>query len=128
MNPNAAAQQLDRTMDLVKSAVEAIRTRAGEVQTDGQLAELVEDELDARLDGWLARVQRVLRTGAKLGYQEKKDSETVGLLRRPGSEPWNDFTVLNSLRDVEPTVGLILSDGTLYPGADGAGVAGSDGD
>jgi hypothetical protein len=115
-------------MELVTSAVDAIRNRAGEVQTDGQLAQLVEDELDARLDGWLARVQRVVRTGAKLGYQERKDSETIGLLRKPGTEPWDDFTVLNSLRDVEPTVGLILTDGALFPGAEGTGLGGSDGD
>jgi hypothetical protein len=126
MNPNAAAQDLDRTMELVRTAVETIRTRAGEVEADGRLGRLVEDELDVRLDGWLARAQHALGTGAKLGYQEKKDSDTVGLLRRPSTEPWDDFTALNSLRDVEPTVGLILSEGALFPGA-GAGGA-SDGD
>ena len=38
---------------------------------------------------------------------------TVGLLHRPGLDPWDDFTCLNSLRDVEPTVGLIFHDGGL---------------
>jgi Helicase conserved C-terminal domain len=126
MNPNAAAQQLDRTSALVAEAVEAIRSRAGEVEMDAQLAQLVEGELDWRLDWWLARVQQVVKTGAKLGYQEKRDSDTVGLLRRPSTDPWDTFTALNSLRDVEPTVGLILSDGALFPGADG-GSGGSDG-
>ena len=37
----------------------------------------------------------------------------MGLLNRPGLEPWDDFTCLNSLRDVEPTVGLIFHDGGL---------------
>lgn len=120
MNPNAAAQQLDRGSDLVTEAVAAIRTRAGEVQTDSQLGQLVEDELDSRLDGWLARAQQAVKTGAKLGYQERRDSDTTGLLRRPGIDPWDLFTALNSLRDVEPTVGLILSDGALFPGADGS--------
>ena len=43
---------------------------------------------------------------------------TVGLLHRPGIEPWDEFTCLNSLRDVEPTVGLILDDGGLDDDAD----------
>lgn len=127
MNPNAAAQDLDRASELVALAVEAIRSRAGEVQTDAQITGLVEDELDSRLDGWLARAQQALKTGARLGYQEARDSDTVGLLRRPGTEPWDRFTALNSLRDVEPTVGLILSDGALFPGADGSG-RGDDGE
>ena len=38
---------------------------------------------------------------------------TIGLLRKPSIEPWDEFTCLNSLRDVEPTVNLILDDGGL---------------
>lgn len=128
MNPNPTAQQLDRTSDLVLAAVAAIRHRAGEVETDAELARLVEDELDIRLDNWLARSRRALETGARLGYREAKDSNTIGLLRRPSTEPWDLFTALNSLRDVEPTVGLILSDGALFPGADGSGLGDADGD
>jgi hypothetical protein len=127
LNPNEAAQQLERTNGLVADAVEAIRARAAEVQTDARLGEAVEDELDLRLDRWLAAAQQALNTGARLGYREKRDSNTVGLLRAPSTEPWDTFTVLNSLRDVEPTVGLILSDGALFPGGDGSQVA-SDGD
>ena len=41
----------------------------------------------------------------RLGYQEARDSNTVGLLDRPTPEGWHLFTALNSLRDVEPTVG-----------------------
>ena len=48
-----------------------------------------------------------------LGYDEERDGVTVGLLHRPGLDPWDDFTCLNSLRDVEPTVGLIFDDGGL---------------
>jgi len=98
------------------------------VETDAELARLVEDELDIRLDNWLARSRRAIETGARLGYREARDSNTVGLLRRPSTEPWDLFTALNSLRDVEPTVGLILSDSALFPGADGSGVDDPDGD
>jgi hypothetical protein len=37
----------------------------------------------------------------------------VSLLHRPGLEKWEEFTCLNSLREVEPTVKLILDDGGL---------------
>jgi hypothetical protein len=39
-----------------------------------------------------------------------RDGITVPLLRRAGRDPWTDFTCLNSLRDVEPEVGLVLDD------------------
>jgi len=128
MNPNAAAQGLDRTSALVAEAVAAIASRAGEVDSDTELAELVEDELARRLDGWLARAQHALKTGARLGYQEARDSNTVGLLDRPTPEGWHLFTALNSLRDVEPTVGLILQDGALFVGEDADGGAGDGGE
>jgi hypothetical protein len=124
MNPNAAAQQLAQPSDLVTEALRAISSRAGEVETDAQLEQLVRDELQARVDRWLARAQQAVKTGAKLGYQEARDSDTVGLLQRPAPGGWDMFTALNSLRDVEPTVGLILQDGALFPGASSDGADG----
>jgi len=126
MNPNAAAESLDRMSTVVAEAVAAISSRAGEVATDAELVERVEDELDRRLDAWLARAQQALKTGARLGYQEVRDSNTVGLLGRPNPDGWHLFTALNSLRDVEPTVGLILQDGALFIG-EGADDGGGDG-
>jgi len=35
---------------------------------------------------------------------------TVALLRMPGSSAWSEFTVLNSLRDVEPEAELTFDD------------------
>ena len=49
----------------------------------------------------------------RLGYEGKKDSETIGLLRKPSIETWDEYTCLNSLRDVEPTSPLILDDHSL---------------
>ncbi len=48
-----------------------------------------------------------------MGYDEERDGVTIGLLHRPGLESWDDFTCLNSLRDVEPNVDLIFHDGGL---------------
>jgi hypothetical protein len=126
MNPNAAAQGLDRTSALALEAVAAITSRAAEVSTDTELGERVEDELARRLDAWLARAQQALKNGARLGYQEVRDSNTVGLLSKPTPDGWHLFTALNSLRDVEPTVGLILQDGALFVGEGTKGL-GADG-
>jgi hypothetical protein len=71
--------------------------------------QLVRAELEKRLDEWHAEAQRGTG-GRRLGYRDTRDGLTVGLLRRPGREPWHDFTCLNSLRDVEPEVGLVLDD------------------
>lgn len=38
---------------------------------------------------------------------------TVSLLHHTGLERWQAFTCLNSLREVEPTVKLIIDDGGL---------------
>jgi hypothetical protein len=45
-----------------------------------------------------------------LGYKPKKDGLTLGLLKATEAGRWEEFTCLNSLRDVEPGVGLILDD------------------
>jgi hypothetical protein len=48
--------------------------------------------------------------GSRLGYEARRDRDTVGLLQRPGAGRWDLFTCLLSLRDVEPAVNLVLSD------------------
>ena len=78
--------------------------------------------LERRLDEWRARADG-LAGGARLGYKKKNDGVTKELLRVPSLGDWDNFTCLNSLRDVEPTVGLILSDHGLdeqAPRAEGA--------
>jgi hypothetical protein len=70
--------------------------------------------LDERIDLWLAEVQTRVTTGSRLGYQEVRDSETVGLLSRAAGGEWRTFTALNSLRDVEPMIGLVLDGTDLY--------------
>jgi len=79
---------------------------------DDQFLPNLKAELNERLDEWLAQAQRAAG-GRVLGYDEQRDGITVGLLNRPGLDPLDDFTCLNSLRDVEPNVGLIFHDGGL---------------
>jgi hypothetical protein len=109
-NPNHGAAKLLSSHPAVQAAVAQIVARAGAV-ADGPRAALVNAALKTRLDQWAARIAQTV--GAKLGYREQRDSSTVGLLLTPGGDDWSLFACLNSLRDVEPTVNLVLDDGGL---------------
>ena len=92
----------------VTEAVATI-TRRAELIAGVAAAEEVQQQLKRTLDLWQARAQK-MNQGNQLGYETKKDGLTTGLLRKPSIEPWDEFTCLNSLRDVEPTANLILTD------------------
>src|SRR5262249_61390801 len=75
--------------------------------------------LSAKLDLWRAEAQTP-PGGPTLTYTEPfgggdgpKRGTAVQLLQRPGMERWEEFTCLNSLREVEPNVKLIMDDGGL---------------
>jgi hypothetical protein len=111
-NGNDRAQRLDRQHPCVQAAVELIARRAHLVGNGAVVEQQVRAELQDRLDAWLAEAQKAAG-GRVLAYDEKKDGVTVGLLRRPSLDAWDDFTCLNSLREVEPTASLILDDGGM---------------
>jgi len=111
-NENKRASRIDRNHPYVQEAIEAIVSRAVQVGKRAEVESLVRAELNGRLDQWLAEAQNTAG-GRVLGYDDERDGLTLGMLRRPSLEPWDDFTCLNSLRDVEPTVGLIFNDGGL---------------
>jgi hypothetical protein len=119
LNANDRAELLDVDHPLVREAVATIVRRAGLVAQTREAEALVRDLLQVRLDGWRAEAGRK-GLGTKLGYDGEKDGRTRALLHRAGLTPWDVFTCLNSLRDVEPTVGLILDESPLddVPGAE----------
>src|SRR5262249_15464268 len=106
------ASRIDRTHPVVQAAMDMIVQRAQLIGNGAEIEHLVRTELSERLDQWLAEAHKTAG-GRILGYNEEPDGLTVRVLRRPGLDPWDDFTCLNSLRDVEPTVGLVLHDGGL---------------
>jgi hypothetical protein len=108
-NENLRASRIDRQHPFVRAAIEQVVRRAQLVGQGAAVAELVRSELEQRLDLWMAEAARTTG-GRRLGYRPANDQITVALLRRPSRDPWHDFTCLNSLRDVEPEVGLILDD------------------
>jgi hypothetical protein len=126
-NANGAAAHFDRHDPQVQAAAQQIAWRASQLNGHA-VEELVRSALAYRLDTWQAAASA--STGAQLGYQTKRDGATIGLLRAPEDGPWETFTCLNSLRDVEPTVNLILDDYGMergeeraWPGTQAAGAA-----
>ncbi|MDY3556175.1 DISARM system helicase DrmA [Gemmata sp. JC717] len=105
-NDKAMLMATQRGHHYVTDAIEAI-TRRAELIAGPEAAEEVRQQLKRKMDLWQKRAQRTAQ-GNQLGYETKKDGVTVGLLRKPSIEPWDEFTCLNSLRDVEPTANLIL--------------------
>jgi hypothetical protein len=110
-NENSRAQAVERDHQLINRAVEAIASRAAAVSGEKAVEDRVRKMLQSRVDHWLKQAQSP-PTGTKLGYKQKKDGVTLGLLREPALGGWDRFTCLNSLRDVEPTVNLVLADPT----------------
>ena len=111
-NQNKRAGHIKRNHPYVKQAFATISRRAALVGEGLHTQQQVEAELNERLDQWLTLAQQAT-AGRILGYKDEKDGITVGLLQKPGVALWEDFTCLNSLREVEPTVGLVLTEGGL---------------
>lgn len=107
LNENSRAGELTPDHPRLAEAETAILARAyhlgGQDAADG-----VREMLNQRKAHWLrAAAEAQVVT---LGYQEKRDGTTIGLLKPAGSGAWGPFTCLNSLREVEPSIHLVLSD------------------
>lgn len=94
-------------MESVQRAVETLVRRARESTGKENVAEDVRSFVQRRLEQWVA-IAKKASEAYPLGYD--RTASTAGLLQRAGEDPWGEFTCLNSLRDVESTVGLILRD------------------
>jgi superfamily II DNA/RNA helicase len=109
-NRNDGASQMLPSHEVVQNAMNALPVRAAEAGTEGAgLQDFVRAALQQRVDSWRNRAQR-MRGGSRLGYSDSRDGVTVGLLEMPGTAMWTEFTVLNSLRDVEPEAALTFND------------------
>ena len=108
-NENKKAGELERRHALVSRALEAIAARGERVTGETQVRRDTHQAMEYLLDLWLAEAGRK-ETGRILGYEDEPDGKTKGLLRRAGEGKWEPFTCLNSLRDVEPAVSLLLND------------------
>jgi Helicase conserved C-terminal domain len=108
-NPNPGAAALDRPdRPEAAEARDLLVGRAWEISHEAALRDLASSELKERLDEWAHEAGKGGRT---LAYEKKGPHRDtiVGLLKRPGIQAWDNFTVPMSMREVEPGVSLIMS-------------------
>lgn len=112
LTANFGAGKLDRQAGYNKEVIEEIVRRAWNVAQDSDLKDFITEMLKQRLDEWRHEAEMPGRT---LVYKATKSAGAGGdaapLLRTPGVHGWESFTLLNSLRDVEPSINLIKKDG-----------------
>ncbi|WP_201352062.1 DISARM system helicase DrmA [Hydrogenimonas urashimensis] len=109
--PNEGAGELKSPSDSrIVSVEEEIVARMERVK-DVSAGQLARSMMEERVDRWTKEANE---KGRRLGYDVKrKKGEVAALLKRPGVEPWDIFTVPTSMREVEPGVRLVLEERTL---------------
>jgi hypothetical protein len=110
-NPNQGAERFRPDHPTIVAALAAISQRAAAIAGPA-IEPLIWDALAVRLTEWADQLRT--RVGVRVGYEQQGD--TYGLLTKPEGMPWGIFTCLNSLRDVEPTVKLVLDDKSMDRG------------
>ncbi|CAC5339831.1 Helicase domain protein (fragment) [Planktothrix rubescens CCAP 1459/22] len=111
-NQNNSPGLIQRNHPFIQEAINVIVRRA-ELIEGVEKGQQVRRELEAKLDTWLNKAQ-TLAGGATLKYKvTSRDGTAINLLENAGQGQWQDFTCLASLRNVEPTIGLILTDQPL---------------
>ena len=113
-NENLAAGRLTAGHPRIDAVRRQIRRRAGLVTMRQDVELAVDQELGERIDEWLNQIQQI-GAGARLGYKEVRDGQTLGLLKSAEGNVWDDFVCLNSLRDVEAGAPLLLDDSNMRP-------------
>jgi hypothetical protein len=117
-NPNETASRIATGNPYVQDAIETIAKRAELIGDGNKTGDFCRAELLSKADLWQAEAQnttggRTLTYTEPYGSDGPKKGTTVKLLHSPGMERWEEFTCLNSLREVEPPVKFIISDGGL---------------
>ena len=117
-NTNEGASHITTGNPYVQDAIETIARRAELIGDGTKTGDFCRAELLSKADLWQAEAQNTTG-GRSLTYTESygadgpKKGTTVKLLHSLGMEKWEEFTCLNSLREVEPSVKFIISDGGL---------------
>ena len=114
-NRNEDASRVVVSDPYVQDAIDLIAERAGLIGDGPEVADFCRAELSRKADIWQAEAQdktggRTLTYDVPRGPGGPPKGTAVKLLQRPGLERWEEFTCLNSLRDVEPTAKLIIED------------------
>lgn len=108
-SPNDGAGKLDKpNQSEITEAIAVLVRRAWNVSELSSTKSLAEQELKERADEWAKEVGK----GGRILAYEKRGAErdkTVALIRSPGMQAWDNWTVPMSMREVEPGVRLIMN-------------------
>ncbi len=108
-SPNEGAGQLNMSNQTeMTEVIKVLANRAGNVAEDNARKQLAEAELKERADEWAKEVGK----GGRILAYEKRGPErdrTVALIKSPGLQAWDNWTVPMSMREVEPGVRLIMN-------------------
>jgi hypothetical protein len=107
-NENSQAGNVPGDHPYMMHALHDLTERAYNVTRSVEVSESVRVALEELRASWLKMTSANI--GTQLGYRTRKDGQTIGLLQPPGQGEWKAFTCLNSLRDVEPSINLILDE------------------
>ena len=108
-NPNDSAGRFSYPHALLDDVEQDISRRSGLVTASEKTRSLTATMLTARRDEWLSKAQST-SGGSILTYHARRTGRDISLLKQPTEKGEGYFFCLNSLRDVEPMVGLILTD------------------
>jgi hypothetical protein len=102
---NEAAGHAGDASALFEDAINSIIQRA-EGTNNSDAVEHVRQDLLRLQQYWQKQANKV----PVLGYRDRRDSKTIALLKNPEQGKWEPFTCLNSLRDVEPSINLVIDE------------------
>ncbi|MEQ8789462.1 MAG: DISARM system helicase DrmA [Pirellulaceae bacterium] len=118
-NANLGAERMDSaSRPEVGETKRVASERAWRVTNQKAAQELSEAMVGERCDEW---VKEATRGGRRLGYEagrkrKKGEDDIAGLLKKPGMQSWDQFTVPMSMREVEPGVRLVMLTDNLPEG------------
>lgn len=105
LNGNLTAGKVLDTDPLWAAIFHMLSKRGSDANHDASVKARIIDMLDRRRDEWLKRAHNQMEH--QIAYKPAGGT-TVGLLEQASDRDWGLFTCLNSLRDVEGTVDLVL--------------------
>jgi hypothetical protein len=116
LNPNLGAGALDTSSrPEAQEAKNLLSARAWKVKNK-EAGNNAEKMIADRLDRWAIEAGK---PGRRLGYDtEARQGDIFPLLKKPGLQRWDAFTVPMSMREVEPGVKIIMDTATIDDGPD----------
>lgn len=107
-NANDTAGTLKGTETLLCEVASLMRERGTQAMLKNEVGAEIQKMTDYRRDKWVKKAATA--KDHRVGYQDDGQG-VVGLLQHAGQTPqWQDFSCLDSLRDVEPMVNLVLDE------------------